>query len=270
MVDAIEAPDLASFPGFSPGFRVSEEPPERQEAAGGVVFSYQIRAVDDSVDRIPEIGLAYFDPERGSYGVARSSAVPIRVRPTRRVTAADAVGSTPMASGASVGDVRRGIAFNYEDADALRPMATSVVGELREPAWIAAIAGPPAAYAVCALVVGVRRRGAGRGAARRRGRALGEASDRLGRARGVDDVVGAISGYVEMVTGRRGASLTPGDCEAIVAPVSPEGARRLHALMERCDAARFAGSSESDVRGLAGEAASLLREIDPGLRRASR
>ena len=267
LVEDVRLPELDSIPGFEGRLRVSEGQPERTLANGGAVFTVRVRALTDKVDEIPPIELAYFDPAKGTYGVAKSRAIPIRVRPTKRVTAVDAVGAAPVATGDTVESDRVGVAHNYESIDALRVVPTSVLAEAASPVWVASIAAPPLAYAACAVGLAMRRRGERNGASKRRSRALPEAQAVLRGAESVDGIAAGVGTYFEMVTGRPRASITPRDAEAIVAPVAPDEAVRLRGVLERCDAARFAGASVDDLRALREESQTLLKAIDPALRR---
>lgn len=268
LLGEVGMPPLETLPGFSDAFRVAEEVSRTQEP-GRVLFAARIRALDDGVREIPGIQLAYFDPERGEYDVARSEPIPIRVRPTRRVTASDAIGASPVIVGEEIGDVASGIAHNYEGAAALRSVPAGVGAVITRPVWVASIVGPPLAFVACALVGVGRRRSERRGDARGRQRALGEAMAMLGTADSVERVGAAVDGYFASMSGRPRGSITPRDVEEILSGASPDRATSLASLLERCDAVRFAGSNE-DARRLADEAAGLLREVDPGLRRAAR
>lgn len=267
VVDDVRLPDLESLPGFKGRLRVTENQADRSFVRGGAVFKLHVRALNDAVDAIPPIEIAYFDPAKGDYGVSKTAPIPLRVRPTRKVTAADAVGSAPASTGTTVETDRVGIAHNYVSPDALRPMPTSVLAEIKSPVWVTSMAAPPLAYAACAIGFAMKRRGEQNGAARRRSRALPEALATLRGAESVDAIVGGVGAYFEMVTGRPRASITPQDVEAVVAPVAPDEAMRLREILDRCDAARFAGTSVDDVRVLSEEAQGLLKAIEPRIRK---
>lgn len=244
-----DGPDLDSVPGFGDRFRVDPDGWSRQPATGtGTrVFRTTVRAKSADVDAIPAIALPHFRPDAGAYEVAQSEPIPLSVRATREVTAADAIRSGPIGApgersalvpaGSGIWAPQRGAALLR--ADGFDPFRAA-----REPAWIAALAGMPSAYAVAALLAW-RRRGRDPDAERVR-RAYARACRELSRA----GPGAAARRYVADVAGLVPEAVTSAD----VARLRVDGAlaERLAAVIGADERGRFgAGRSEtaaSEVR----------------------
>jgi hypothetical protein len=73
------------------------------------------------VHEIPPIELPYFDTVSGKYRIAKSAPIPIKVKFSKVVTAADAEGiALPAANGNAVESWSQGIAHNYDGAELLK------------------------------------------------------------------------------------------------------------------------------------------------------
>ena len=92
-LDRLLAPDLARDPAFAGPFRLSADGLrlDSSQNSGSRTYSTTLRATSDRVTRVPPVELAYFDTRAGEYRVARSQPIPLTVRPTRQVTAGDAI-----------------------------------------------------------------------------------------------------------------------------------------------------------------------------------
>lgn len=75
----VSLPPLRKQPGFAEGFRMSDLPPVKKEVSGRAVFEVELRPLSDSVDAIPSIAFAFYDPIQGQYRVVNSEPVPIEV-----------------------------------------------------------------------------------------------------------------------------------------------------------------------------------------------
>ncbi|MEO1130710.1 MAG: hypothetical protein AAFX05_13540, partial [Planctomycetota bacterium] len=230
-------------------------------------FQWTIRPLDDGVEQIPALELPYFDTDLGRFGMARAPAVPLDVRATRRVTAADAIGAPITGGGRALEDLEAGIAFNVETSAALQPQAGGVLAMVRSPVWIEGVAAPPLTYAACAVLLASRRRGKATAGSRRRNRALGDARAALRNASDAASVAGALAAYLGTMTDRPGAAITAADAESILVPIDADRAATLRSLLEQCDGARYAGASSADVSRMRDDAVSLLEAVDGELRR---
>jgi hypothetical protein len=157
-IERVPAPDLSRDPAFSDRFRFSTEAPEVGITPGTMTVVQTIRARDDSVTEIPPVELPYFDTGTGSYRVARSDPIRLEVRPTRTVTAADALGGDGDVAVDELEAQQGGIAANVVTVDALEPARVGLMANLLRPLWIIVGAGPMLAYITAGTVVIVRRR----------------------------------------------------------------------------------------------------------------
>ena len=168
----VPAPALHTQRSLIEDFKVSDEPTAPVVRDGSAVFTQTVRALNDRVTAIPPLDLSFFDVEAGEYRTVQSAPIPLVVRATRQVTAADAVGGIGETPAAAAVETRlEGIAHNYEDAGVLTDQGMGLPERLRHPAWLAALLGPMAIYLGLAAVHVARRRSGADTADRRRGQA---------------------------------------------------------------------------------------------------
>ncbi len=259
--------DLAEQPGFRDQFRITTSPDEPQRRNGQLIYEEIIRPLRDSVTEIPSIELPYFDIESGRYAVASSNAIPLEVRPTRIVTAGDAVGAdTGGPMGRDVRDAAGGIEYNYSAAEALVDQRFDLAEALESPAWIAALGAPPVLYFSALMMLMWRKRGRGDESLRRRRRALGSARRALEAPRPSESaavhVGAALRQYMADRFDRPAAGLTTSDCVHLLKPIDASLARRLDELLHQCDEARYSGGAREHGAEWRTQALALLIEID--------
>ncbi len=264
----VPAPALHTQRSLIEDFKVSDAPTAPVVRDGSAVFTQTVRALNDRVTAIPPLDLSFFDVEAGEYRTVRSVPIPLVVRATREVTAADAVGGSGEApAGTEVETRAEGIVHNYEDADVLTDQGGGLLDRLRHPAWLAALLGPMVIFLGLAAVHVARRRSGADTADRRRGQALREARREL-RATHSDTSTEAartsraIHGYLAATFDVPVAGLTPAEAERLLRARGMPQAAAVRELLERCDAARFAGLEPDVAGGLCDEAEQLLDAID--------
>ncbi len=269
----VPAPALHTQRSLVEDFKVSDAPAAPVVRDGSAVFTQTVRALNDRVTAIPPLDLSFFDVEAGEYRTVQSAPIPLVVRPTRQVTAADAVGGSGDAPAAAAVETRpEGIAHNYEDADVLTDQGVGLPERLLHPAWLAALLGPPVLYLGLAAVHVARRRSGADTANGRRRRALREAQREL-RATHSDTSTEAtrtsraVHGYLAATFDVPVAGLTPAEAERLLRARGMPQAAAMRELLERCDAARFAGLGPDVAGGLCDEAERLLGAIDRWLDR---
>lgn len=268
MAGSAPAPALSRQPDLADDFRIAEDTGPTGATRQFKEWVRTLRALRDDVTEIPPIELPYFDPETGKYALARSDAIPLEVRPTRIVTAADAQGGfSASGSAPTIDDAAGGIRHNYTGPSLLADQSFTLTGALTSPLGIAAVAVPPLAYAGVGMVLVARRVGAGRETARsRRKRALGRALDSLRSAdqtRGAHDTVSdAVRGFMADCSSRQAGALTTEECVALVGADAPDVCNELRDLLNRCDAARYGASGAAEDQQLREEAKALLRKLD--------
>lgn len=283
-------PALHEVPELSRDFSVPSEIGAGESREGGKVFTQTLRARHDRVAEIPPIELPYFDPGAGEYRIARSQPIALVVAPSRIVTAEDAEGlgvSAPRQL--EVESREQGIAHNYVDASALRPMSGGWAAHLRPlgplPVALSVLAVPPL------LLLAMQAARAAPGALRpirlfvrsRRSRWKRPLAriDAEGGGPGevAEAVLAALRDYLGHRIGAAGteaAAWTFGDVERRLAALDPDGSRgladaatlgALGDVFERCEAGTYAGAGPADATGrrrLVEDAAAVMDRLEEG------
>lgn len=259
--------DLTNMPGFRNQFRVTETQTEPERRNGQLIYEQTIRPLSDSVKEIPPIEIPYFDTASGEYAVASTNAIPLSVRPTRIVTAGDAVGAAPGGPlGTDVESAKGGIEHNFSAAESLVDQRFVLAEALESPIWFAALAGPPVLYFGAAFMLMWRKRGRADEAGRRQRRALAVAKRSLGETQAnesqADRVGRAVRQYMADRFDRPAAGMTTADCVQLLEPIDASLAERLDQILRECDAARYGGAGAAPGDDLQAKAQALLAEID--------
>jgi hypothetical protein len=260
----LQAPPLAEAPALVDRFRVA------RDAAVGVVegrrkvFTQTIRALSDTVEEIPPIELAAFDPATGEFRVVKSAAIPIVVRPSAVVraiepAAAEAPAATAQPARAEFTRVEGGLLANASVAEC------STQGSLA-PSHIA-LGAVPLAMALAAPFVGRLARSRGDSAASRRRRALGDAERAICAAASGDAVEDSLLRLVGALCDAEAGTLSRKDAAEHLARcgVREELVARLDEFLRRCERARYTGES---VDGL--DARELVHAVADAVARAER
>ncbi len=292
MLPSARFPALDQQPDLASAFNVPREIGAGEGQGDQRVFTQTLRARSDRVTQIPAVELPYFDPQEGVYRIARSEPIPLRVEPSRIVTADDAEGAGPAEPRQlEVESSELGIAHNYVDPSALVPSPTGWAGALSPlgplPMALIVLFLPPLVFAVAH----VARFGPGLGdlpdwlvAKHRRTwrRAVegidieGSSGELVARSvlAGLRDYLGSRLG-----NGRAGAAAwTYGDVEQRLSQLAREGKQKLaspdtltllRSVFERCEAGTYAGIEPLDVDGrrrLVEDAVSVVESLEEGWR----
>jgi hypothetical protein len=263
-LERIDLPPLQSQPELARDFKIPDERADGNVVGDKKIFTQTVRARSEEVDEIPPIRLAYFDTKEGRYRIASSEPIPIKVNPTRVVTASDAEGIEPVAAGSPVERWKEGIAYNFEGPSVLQPQESGILSIVRRPRWLAAIALPPLLY--CALLAGllaVRRSRRDPGAKRAKGayRRLEKRLDGAAKAESSgfhERMLEAVKDYLGDKLGRTGQTLTALDVEReldakrVPAETTGELLDVIHAL----EAGTYAGAAFGPT-----DAPSIVRRI---------
>lgn len=252
---AVDLPPLAEQPDLTRDFKIPDERADGRIDGGRKIFTQSVRAKHDGVEQIPPIRLAYFNTANGLYEAAATDPIPLVVHETRVVTAVDAEGIEP-AEGAPVERRQAGIAYNYEGPAVIEPQDFGLGSTLSEPAWIAALITPPAAYFILLTgAVALKRRRARPEARKARGamkrlRSRIDAIGRKGELRGrqlCEEVLEALREYIGDKLNRPGATITAGDLETILARRGLDASviESLKEAMSACEAGAYAGGLSS-------------------------
>jgi hypothetical protein len=255
-LEGVKPPRLDLQETIAKDFKVPEESSNGKAEGGKMVFVQTLRAKTPDVKEIPPIELSYFDTRDGSYKVARTPAIPIRVEATRMVTAWDAEGSGTGPEAKELKSFAGGISANYEDSDALSTQAFGPTGLLMGASGGVIVLLPPLVFLMLLAYTRARRRreadplsfrarGAGKKLARDL-KAAGELPEALVHA----TVLDAFRWYLGAKLKLPAAALTYSDAEAplLERGLAPDELSELKALLDSCEAERFAGG-ESQAQG---------------------
>ncbi len=271
MPEIILPPALDRQPAFD-GFRAALDSGPPAVDARGKTFKYTLRAERADTSEIPPIELPYFDTASGSYDVARSKPIPLKVKSARVVTAGEsAVSTAAVPLGAAIEDRVGGLRHNYSGRQVLSDQRFDLGAVVRSPTGIAAVVGPPALFALTAAGMMWRRSSPAERDRRRARRALTTARRALESVGGDDPIAiaaavsSAVHGYFADRKGRAAHSLTTADCLDLLSGGDPQLIDLLKHLLEGCDAARYGGIALNDAQRLRAEALDLLSRIDKGI-----
>lgn len=261
-----DAPDLAANEGFAENFRLSSEGWTFQPGGrpGERTFATTIRAAHDGVTQIPPIALPFFDPVDGEYHVARSSPIPLRVRPVREVTVADAVIAsgpvsisrdplTPTPPGLWALD--RGPAV-LADTGALDTRTL-----ITRPTVLAALAAPPCVFPITAYLVAAARRTRDESARRRRN-ALASAR----RALHQQGPAQAVRVYLGQAFGATPAAITGADGRRLLDEAGIGDADAIAQLISIHEAERYGDRNPGTPPADPARVLDLLRRVDRSIR----
>ncbi|MCK4236035.1 MAG: BatD family protein [Candidatus Krumholzibacteria bacterium] len=260
---SVNLPRLLNQEDLAGDFKIPDERADGRIEGSRKVFTQTIRAKHDRVEEIPPIRLVYFDTKKGRYSTALSDPIPLVVQPTKVVTALDAEGIEPGPSGTPIEKWKEGIAYNYEGPDVIVPQGFGLGPALSDPAWLAGLVLPPAAYLIIfAGLIVVRRRRADPEARRARGAlkrlraslsVIGKDKE-LSQAQVCGDVMEALREYLGDKLRRTGSTLTTGDVEEILKRrgVARDVIEALIGVLGACEVGSYAGDlySAEDREGL--------------------
>ncbi len=266
-LDYVRLPELHKMARLASDFKIPEEIGPGEVRGSEKVFTQTLRARRAGVEEIPEIPLNFFNPATGRYEETRTKSIPLEVKATRMVTAADIEGLDQAGElQESPTDTEGGIGYNYEGPDALSNEALGLAGRLRSPVSILLLLGPPFGF----LALLWRRRLAGVRSIKPHDQQAAELLSELRRAggQGSDEVQSSLRRYLGLRLGLPAASLTFVD----VAPelrrrgVSAEGLETFKRVFDSFEAGRYAGGaaaemSPEEAARQAAEACASLEEL---------
>lgn len=253
-LERLDPPDLSAIPAFADNFKLSPEGWTEAPGSGSVgparvrEFTTTIRAISDAVQEIPPVSFSYFDPDRVEYRTAASRAIPLNIRETRQVTAADAIGGATNGNGGfALPRVERTPLTPGEAGPAFAPIPRRLTSQhllltdqIRSPLIAAAVALPPVALAASAILV-IRRRSHDPDRSRRR-RDLHRALARLGASPTADQAADAIRASLADRFGLDAPTITAHDARRLLGPIDPELAEDSARALLAADAGHFASS----------------------------
>lgn len=261
-MERVKAPELELIPSFVSGFKGSPDGWDQSKDVAPTerVFTTTIRPKSDEVTEVPSIPLSFFDTETGTYRTVVTPPIPLKVRPTREVTAADAVvGSKSIAGPATYVLTPGGAAMrqNYTGDDLLRNQRLDALAVLTSPAGLGIVLTPPCALAALIVLRHFRSRSIGTNELVRRA-AIHARADAL-RAESPAEVGQAIHQFVSELGGTPANAVTSQDVRRLVT-IDAEHALKLALCLERCESERYGAVSDELVR-LRDESVAVLDTI---------
>jgi len=242
-------PELGALDAFR-GFRFYGTTEEKSAARRKVV--YDLAPLSTDVKEIPVLAFPTFDPEERRYTSLTTEAIPLRVRALEKST--------------TLADAEKSFERDLEDVDTRPPELAGGADGARKDVFLAVVL-------VLVPLVGLVARARVRRlhgdpdapVARRRRRARRELERALARS---SSAAGDLAAFVEFLgarTGERGEAWSGRDVlrwnAGRAAPLAPERARALAALLMRLEAAVFGGAARLEHAELGREAAQLAEEL---------
>ena len=248
----VQWPALEQVPELAANFKIPAEKASPVLEGGFKVFTQTLRANSDKVTQVPAIGLAYFDPARGAYVVAKTEPIRLEVAPSKVLTNVDIEGTASAPAGAKdvspVQAIRKGLSANYYGPEVLANQGFSVLSLIVSPAYAALWSIPLLALIVSSVVKLAGRTSPESLARKRRRRAAGVALAQLKTVAAAEPgsryelLLAALKGYIGDRFDKVAASLTGDDCGRIITDSTGDTAvaAKFKELIDGCEAARYA------------------------------
>lgn len=261
-----QAPDLANVPEIAKRFKVYDA--TEKADSGSISFTYSLRPLEMGDEPFPAIPVSYFDVEADRYVTIETKPIEISIGKAEKLSNRQIIAGRRSGGGgrSQIESRREGIFANITDLavvhdDSVRPLY-----------WLLGLGVMAAAYVILFFATRrfkrlrgdtalLRRRGAATAA---RGR-LREGLNLLGHGEtrpGTEAVKDAVTGLVADTADTPQAGLTPKDVAARLEAfgLSADIVTRTTALLETCDAARYAAAG-LDAGQIADEAKSVLEGL---------
>jgi hypothetical protein len=254
-------PELDADATLSDSFRISDEPISARVTDNAKVFSTVLRARAADVDEIPPFTFHYFDPDLEQFTVARSNAVPITVDAVETLAANEVVGLSGDDAPGNGSTRLDGLRGNITSEDLLlTTTGTITIGT------VALTQVAPAAGFVAVVLLGTLLRRDDDTARQRRRRAATLARQRLATAAGLPpreqaaEILAALRGFLadrlaappERFVGRGGVDAL------FSAGADDDTLQRWAALVDRCEAATYAGGDTAAGEALIADARTCI------------
>lgn len=267
-MEVVSPPPLPEMEELTRDFKVPNDPLTGTVQQDSKIFTQSIRAKTDQVKEIPPIPFSFFDPRTEKFVTVQTPPIPLTVKATEKLSAAQVVDSTTGRVGTtrSLTEVSSGILANYSGTDEILSQQAFA------PGWASAVAItlPPIAALVNGLVlrrrhrlmtdIGFARRRSARKKAHRAIQSAASASEsELAAA-----VSAAIAGYVA----DRGNLPAGGLTRAAVIEhltrrrVSGPAVEEVDRLLEQCESLRYAAAGGATRDGLVKAAIAAIERLE--------
>jgi hypothetical protein len=263
-------PNLQQVSELAANFKIPSQKATPTISDGFKVFTQTIRPDNNQANVIPSIPLAYFDPDTGSYNVARTKPIKLDLKPSKRLTAADIEGKDFASINKEIEAIKKGLSANYESPDVLKNMSFSPVAALIGPTYVPFWAIPLGILILTSVAKFLTHTSDEKVIAKQRRQACSKAMAQLKKITSMDSlqrneqVVSIMKQYIGDRFDKMAGSLTGNDCyEAIVnAAEETEMADKYRQTIEHFESARY-GSKDINVdSGKVKDIIELIRDID--------
>ncbi|NLG13273.1 MAG: protein BatD [Lentisphaerae bacterium] len=266
-LEHIRLPNLADQQILQRQFKIGSDDEPGVITGNKKVFNRILRAKNSNITAIPPIEISYFDSQSGSYETASSEAIPIKVQPSKTITAQDAEGlqfdnAPAQAMTSQVKQRQGGLANNYSVEELLVNQQTTNGKLIRSPLGIAILVICPLLYALVCVIAYLRT--LADPVAKTRRRAKGICLRSLKQAKNLDDVLNAIRQFLGDKLGRNPEALTFGDVDEPLqqAHIDQDTWQNLKNLFNECEASRYAGNASIDLDDAKKQAESLVANLE--------
>ncbi len=273
-LDYVPAPDLIHQADLIHDFKVPADMGDGEVTRAGKLFTQTIRALRSDVKEIPPIKLPYFNTKSGKYSVAKSTSIPIKVKFSKVITAADAEGvALPAANGNIVESWSRGIAHNYSGVDLLENEHYGFSIRKAPKLLLLLIIMPPLLYVVILTVLLVLRYRENNSPTIRANKALARFIRSVRAVSGDDISLQLLNSLQEYLLHRLNLDhgvLTFLDVSSELSErgVRPEVLNALKEVFNECEAGHFGGGVAGDgLSGLSEKIISVVRSLEKELKK---
>jgi hypothetical protein len=271
----IRWPKLEEVPELAANFKMPSQKATPTIIDGFKVFTQTIRPDNNQANVIPSIPLAYFDPDSGSFQVAKTKPIKLDLKPSKRLTAADIEGRDFVSINKEVEAIKKGLSANYESPDVLENMSFSPAAALISLAYAPIWAIPLSILILSSVAKFLTHTSDEKVAAKRRRQACSKATAQLKKITSMDSsqrneqIAVIMKQYVGDRFDKIAGSLTGNDCyEAIFnATEDTEAANKYRQIVEHFESARYASIDMNIDLGKTKDIIELIRNIEKKLKK---
>jgi len=266
----VQWPELEQVAELALNFKIPSQKASPTIQDNMKVFTQTIRANNDKINQVPSIPLSFFDVDKGTYVVAKTSPIELEVAPTKILTNADLEGISPAYVNRQVEAIKKGISANYEGPDVLINQTFSPLAAMVSPGYIVVWSVPLVVLITSFLVKLFTQANPERLHTKRRRRAASKAVKQLKKISDLSQkeqqelLVSTMKQYIGERFDKIAGSLTADDCYQIVASVAGDSrtAGQYRDAIAQCEASRYASTQASNDSVQASEVIKLIHIIE--------
>jgi hypothetical protein len=266
----IQWPKLDEVASLERNFKIPSQKASPTIQDNMKVFTQTIRANNDKINQISSIPLAFFDVDKGTYVVVKTTPIELDVAPTKILTNADLEGTDPTFVNRRVEAIKKGISANYEGPDVLTNQTFSPLAAMVSPGYMVVWSVPLVVLVTSSLIKLFTHTSPEIISKKRRRQAAGKAVKQLKKISGLspkeqqDQLVSIMKHYIGERFDKVAGSLTADDCYQIVASVvhDTQTAGKYRDTIAQCEASRYASTQENADSVQVSEIMELIRIIE--------